>query len=209
LELLDFDEKFTLIDHFSNDGITSFAFVLVYLPLYLSNALDNAAVGMLRALQVLAEVVKLLHARWVNDGHSWSVTVDIRTLAELAGEAPSPKAFNACVDYIRIKNTGNNMTLLISAERSSDLREHVERIYHSVKQLQSKQAQNGLLLSSIAEKQSAECHLSEKRITKVARRSESPVRLPSEERQQLTPTMYRYTDEGSQQRVGEKEDMFV
>merc|ERR1711879_189936 len=54
-------DRAVLMEHLLADGVHDTAILLIYLPSYLANAKKNRVVGLLRALEVLCEIIYLLH----------------------------------------------------------------------------------------------------------------------------------------------------
>jgi len=134
---LSLDEKEILADHFNRDGIVAIGIVILYLPAYLSNASENEAVGTLRGLRILVELLQLLYTRLINvGGDSRTLTVDIQSVAEFTHRVHSSQAFEQCLDYLRMRNVGEKILVVIDEEQGSgDMREQVAQIQRTIKQL--------------------------------------------------------------------------
>merc|ERR1712032_832197 len=78
-------ERSLLMAHLLADGISRKAFMFTFLPLYLSNARANEAVGLGRALAMLAEVVEMLHLRkTMEHTDAMVITINLSDLAAFA-----------------------------------------------------------------------------------------------------------------------------
>merc|ERR1712187_740964 len=96
------DDKVVLTSHFTSDGIQDYAVVILCLPLYLSNALKNKCVGILRALRILVEILKLLYRYNLDTGGTYIANVDMKSFADFTEQVHSGQEFENSVEFLRI-----------------------------------------------------------------------------------------------------------
>ncbi|CAE7266204.1 unnamed protein product [Symbiodinium pilosum] len=109
-------EKDALYEVFLTDGLYHKAFIFLYLPLFLTNAVANQDLGLRRGLQFLVELyTKLVNHRCLNQ-EAFTVKVDISSLASLAKEIDDFRLLRLCLDYSRIVKHAHGVTVLLTAE---------------------------------------------------------------------------------------------
>ncbi|CAJ1340269.1 unnamed protein product [Effrenium voratum] len=110
-------EQDALLEVFLTDGHLQKAFIFLYLPLFLTNAVANQDMGLRRGLQFLVELYnKLLNHRCLNNQDSYTVKVDISSLAAAVKDVDDVRVLRQCLDYSRIVKHGNGITVLLTAE---------------------------------------------------------------------------------------------
>lgn len=109
-------EQDALYQVFLTDGLYQKAFIFLYLPLFLTNAVANQDLGLRRGLQFLVELyTKLVNHRCLNQ-EAFTVKVDISSLAALAKEIDDVRLLRKCLDYARIVKHAHGVTVLLTAE---------------------------------------------------------------------------------------------
>jgi len=109
-------EQDALYQVFLTDGLYQKAFIFLYLPLFLTNAVANQDLGLRRGLQFLVELyTKLVNHRCLNQ-EAFTVKVDISSLASLAKEIDDVRLLRKCLDYARIVKHAHGVTVLLTAE---------------------------------------------------------------------------------------------
>ncbi|CAE7370681.1 unnamed protein product [Symbiodinium natans] len=115
-EALTDQEQDALLELFLTDGHDDKAFIILYLPLFLANAMANPQLGLRCGLQFLVELYsKLLAHRCLNQDGS-TVKVDISSLAASAKTIDNARLLRQCLDCSRIVKHGNGVTVLLTAE---------------------------------------------------------------------------------------------
>ncbi|CAE7314496.1 unnamed protein product [Symbiodinium natans] len=110
------EEQDALYQVFLTDGLYNKAFIFLYLPLFLTNAVANQDLGLRRGLQFLVELyTKLVNHRCLNQ-EAFTVKVDISSLASLAKEIDDVRLLRKCLDYSRIVKHAHGVTVLLTAE---------------------------------------------------------------------------------------------
>eukprot|EP00439_Symbiodinium_sp_Y106_P006292 s2847_g1.t1 len=112
-ETLTAAEKDALYEIFLTDGLYHKAFIFLYLPMFLTNAVANLDLGLRRGLQFLVELYNKLLMHRCLSAEVYTVKVDISSLAALAKEV---RLLRQCLDYSRIVQHAHGVTVLLTAE---------------------------------------------------------------------------------------------
>lgn len=109
-------EQNALQEIFLLDGHTHKAFMFMYLPLFLTNAMGNKGLGLRAGLQGLVELYnKLLKHQCLKEDVS-TVKVDMSALANLAKGVDDYKLLRQCLDHSRIVKHVHGVTVLMTAK---------------------------------------------------------------------------------------------
>merc|ERR1712154_208271 len=104
------------------DGIQAVAFVFTFLPMYLANAKANTAVGLQAGLQVLIDLLELLHAEGcAEQDFSSCITVDLQELAGFAKDVTNPRVFLATCAHVKLVRVEGEVQILLATK-------HKERV---------------------------------------------------------------------------------
>jgi len=104
-------EKQVLLDVFLMDGHHHKAFVFCYLPLFLTQAINNPALGLKVALAFIVDVYHKLIAHRCFDRTGPTVQVDIGAIAMVLEEVDEQRTLSRCLDYAQIVKARNQVTL--------------------------------------------------------------------------------------------------
>ncbi|CAE7439880.1 unnamed protein product [Symbiodinium sp. CCMP2592] len=115
-ETLTAAEKDALYEIFLTDGLYHKAFIFLYLPMFLTNAVANLDLGLRRGLQFLVELYNKLLMHRCLSAEVYTVKVDISSLAALAKEVDDVRLLRQCLDYSRIVQHAHGVTVLLTAE---------------------------------------------------------------------------------------------
>lgn len=110
-------QRDALYEIFLLDGHLQKAFLFQYLPLFLSNAVNNTDLGLKNALVFLVELYEtLLNHRCLTHFTGSTVTVDIFSLAAVATEVEDLRMLRQCLERARIVKHLNGVTVLLTKE---------------------------------------------------------------------------------------------
>jgi len=109
-------EQDALHEIFLLDGHLQKAFIFQYLPLFLTNAMENTDLGLRCGLQFLVELYgKLLDHRCLSHAGP-TVRVDIYSLASIVAEVDSLRTLRRCLEFVRIVKHGSGVTALLTKQ---------------------------------------------------------------------------------------------
>ncbi|CAE7207557.1 unnamed protein product [Symbiodinium pilosum] len=109
-------ERDALHEIFLLDGHLHKAFIFQYLPLFLTNAIENSDLGLRGGLQFLVELYgKLLDHRCLT-ATGPTVKVDIYSLASIVAEVDGLRTLRKCLEHVRIVKHGNGVTALLTKQ---------------------------------------------------------------------------------------------
>lgn len=140
------NDRRLLTDHLVLKGSNQKAVAFVFLPLFLTNAWSNPAIGLLQALCTLAEVAEMVSMHCLVDQvHSKSIRVELSDLAAFAHEVHIRHVFEACVDHSRLVRVGSTMRLVMTSKNWNRVRsaaaaeDRATDLTHMVKQVSKRQ----------------------------------------------------------------------
>jgi len=110
-------QRDALYEIFLLDGHLQKAFLFQYLPLFLSNAVNNTDLGLRSGLVFLVELYQtLLNHRCLSHFAGPTVTVDIFSVAAVTTEVEDLRTLRQCLERARIVKHLNGVTVLLTKE---------------------------------------------------------------------------------------------
>jgi len=117
-------ERQALTKHFLAGGDHEAAYFFTFLPLYLTNAQNNAAVGLSRALLVLIDILELLEVGAYKDTiNMHTITVNLQDLGPFTKEVVNTRAFMCASEHSTITRRGAELVLTISTKHKQSASE--------------------------------------------------------------------------------------
>eukprot|EP00930_Biecheleria_cincta_P096383 TRINITY_DN88242_c0_g1_i1.p1 TRINITY_DN88242_c0_g1~~TRINITY_DN88242_c0_g1_i1.p1 ORF type:complete len:1180 (+),score=165.50 TRINITY_DN88242_c0_g1_i1:50-3541(+) len=142
---LDLPVRHVLIDFFLADGISETAIVFSYLPLVLTNAKRNKAVGLSAMLIQLAELIEMTRSRMdfllVSSTHS-VLMVNLFDLSSFVGMVKSSFVFQTCLEHVKFKQKGDVLYLQMTSvnwNHVDDMESHDTGLPSMMRQMLRKQ----------------------------------------------------------------------